>query len=84
MTQEALASEIGLSRTSIVNIERGRQQLLLHTLAQISAALSISLQDLLPSFVPGVEPVLKAISMVPDKKARAWIERSVKSAMKLS
>jgi len=82
MTQEALASDISLSRTSVVNIERGKQQLLLHTLVQIAQALKAKPHELLPDFVPGGQPILKAISLVADRKARAWIEKSVKSEMK--
>ena len=81
-TQEALASDISLSRTSVVNIERGKQQLLLHTLVQIARALRSKPHEFLPDFVPGTLPFLKAISLVPDRKARAWIQKSVKSAMK--
>lgn len=84
ITQEALASDISLSRTSVVNIERGKQQLLLHTFVQIAQALKSESHELLPDFVPGTQPILKAISLVQHRKGRAWIEKSVKSAMKNS
>jgi transcriptional regulator with XRE-family HTH domain len=48
LSQEALASAIGLTRTSISNIEKGRQRLLLHTLADIAAALNVDAVSLLP------------------------------------
>jgi transcriptional regulator with XRE-family HTH domain len=48
LSQEALASAIGLTRTSISNIEKGRQRLLLHTLADIAAALKVDAVSLLP------------------------------------
>ena len=48
LSQEALASAIGLTRTSISNIENGRQRLLLHTLADIAAALKVDTAGLLP------------------------------------
>lgn len=38
-----------LTRTSIINIEKGRQQILLHTLVDISRALQVSISDLLPN-----------------------------------
>ncbi len=41
MTQEILAKKIGLDRTSIVNIENGRQRIMLHTVEEISKALGI-------------------------------------------
>jgi DNA-binding XRE family transcriptional regulator len=39
MTQEALAGRTSLTRTSIINIEKGRQQILVHTLVDIAQAL---------------------------------------------
>ena len=48
MTQDELARLVGMTRTSITNIERGRQKVQLHTLYDIAAALGVSTQDLLP------------------------------------
>jgi transcriptional regulator with XRE-family HTH domain len=53
MTQDALATIVGLSRTSVTNIERGRQKLLLHTLNRVAAALRMQIAELLP--VSGAE-----------------------------
>lgn len=47
-TQEELAKLISLSRTSVTNIERGRQRLPLHQLLQVAEALDCELHDLLP------------------------------------
>lgn len=46
LTQENLGTLIGLSRTSIVNIERGRQKILAHTLVRLAHALHMELSDL--------------------------------------
>ena len=51
LTQEALAQKATLTRTAIVNIEKGRQQILLHTVVEIAQALAIPITDLLPSRV---------------------------------
>jgi transcriptional regulator with XRE-family HTH domain len=48
MTQEALAGKTSLTRTSIINIEKGRQQILVHTLVDIAQALQIPLTVLIP------------------------------------
>jgi DNA-binding XRE family transcriptional regulator len=48
LTQEALANRTGLTRTSIINIEKGRQQILLHTMMDISRALQVPVSDLIP------------------------------------
>jgi transcriptional regulator with XRE-family HTH domain len=49
LTQEALASLISLTRTSITNIEKGRQKLLLHTLADLATALRVEYAALMPA-----------------------------------
>ena len=48
-TQEGLAQLIALSRTSVTNIERGRQRLPLHQLLHVADALDCELCDLLPN-----------------------------------
>lgn len=78
LTQDALARDIGLTRTSIVNIEKGRQQLLFHTLVQIAHVLKVEPVDLIPNIVPVEFPVSDAIShFVEDPGGRAWIETSL-------
>ena len=48
MTQEQVAQAVGLTRTSIVNIEAGRQRLTIDTLYDIADALSIQAVSLMP------------------------------------
>ena len=48
-TQDHLAERIALARTSITNIERGRQKILLHQLILLADALSVSPEALIPS-----------------------------------
>ncbi len=49
LTQEQLGERVVLSRTSIVNIEAGRQRVAVHRLYAFAEALSISPHDLLPA-----------------------------------
>lgn len=49
ISQEMLADELGLSRTSITNIEKGRQPLQLYSLYLIARLLRMDVKDLLPS-----------------------------------
>lgn len=49
MSQEQLARAAGLSRTSVVNIEKGRQGVSLESLYKLAAALGRQPGDLLPS-----------------------------------
>lgn len=81
LTQDALASLVSLTRTSITNIEKGRQKLLLHTLVDVAVALNIPPLKLLPDNRPesgnrAVDQLLKSRS----PKERAW----VRSALNLS
>ena len=48
-SQEKLAKKVRLTRTSITNIERGRQRIQLHTLYMIADILKVELSELLPS-----------------------------------
>ncbi len=48
MTQAELAQRVGLSRTSVTNIECGRQRLLVDQLVDIAAALEVPVADLVP------------------------------------
>ncbi len=49
LTQDALAQRLGLSRTSVTNIERGAQPVALHTLVEIARALGVKPEDLVPA-----------------------------------
>ena len=76
LTQEQLAGQVGLTRTSITNIEAGRQQVSLHQLFQLAAAVGKRPADLLPDLDAGAsimlsEPVLKKLEDDDDGRAFA-------------
>ena len=48
LTQEELASRVSLTRTSVTNIEKGRQKVLLHTLVELAKAVQVPVYDLIP------------------------------------
>src|SRR6185312_9405745 len=48
LTQEDLAKKVGLKRTSITNVERGRQRLPLHQMLMIADQLGVELRDVIP------------------------------------
>lgn len=48
LTQEALGKRVGLSRTSITNIEQGNQHVGLHLLYQLARAVGVPPVELLP------------------------------------
>ena len=75
MTQYRLGRLAGLSRTSITNIEQGRQHVSLDQIYRIAHALDISPNRLLPSRpAPGA---LKMAQMLPegtDPKIAEWAQ----------
>lgn len=48
LSQQTIAESVGLSRTSLTNIEKGRQKMLLHTFSEIASALGVSANELFP------------------------------------
>ena len=78
LTQEALASLVGLTRTSIVNIEKGRQKVLCHTLVALSRSLKVKCEDLLPIPSDGVE--LEDLLRVAPADAQAFVRSAVESS----
>jgi transcriptional regulator with XRE-family HTH domain len=56
LTQLNLADRIGLTRSSVANIEGGRQRIPLHTLVAIASVLNAPLGDLLPDGGSAAEP----------------------------
>lgn len=64
--QDELASAVGLTRTSIVNIEKGKQSLTVENLLKVCAVLKCKVVDILPQ-VPSVK-------LTPIKKVKKVIE----------
>lgn len=78
LSQDALAAAVGLKRTSIANIERGRQRLLLHTACDIALVLRVTLVDLLPSIsVPSSRSPSTKLPSDLSEKERAFIEAGI-------
>jgi transcriptional regulator with XRE-family HTH domain len=81
MTQEGLGKAVSLTRTSITNIERGRQKLLLHTLAKIADVLGVAIAQLVPETNVDADAVLvRVLKTRPNVREREWIRTSVLSA----
>ena len=80
MTQDKLASLVRLSRTSITNIEQGRQHVSLHQLYAIAEALKVSPDVLLPNTSANVIGSAQVSSKLPpgiDKDISSWAQRVV-------
>ncbi len=82
MSQEQLANAVSLTRTSIVNIEAGRQKLLLHNLFRIAEALGVRPTELLSSLESHTAE-LPSVSLGDDVAdyVNRWVNRSVRKAL---
>ncbi len=48
-SQEALAKSMGLSRVTVVNIEKGRQKVMVHNLVEAANFLNVNIGSLIPN-----------------------------------
>jgi transcriptional regulator with XRE-family HTH domain len=78
-TQEEVAKGVGLSRTSLTNIEKGRQKLLLHTLIEIASVLNTTVVELLPDRSPLSEELNKRLPANLPLDERTFIEQTLSS-----
>ncbi len=76
--QDCLGKLVGLNRSSITNIESGRQRLLAHTLFELANVLKCEAKDLLPT-IKEVEKNEITISDTENKKINkeslSWINK---------
>lgn len=75
LTQERLANAANLSRTSVTNIEKGRQIVPVHILVRFAETLGVSLQDLIPVEDTAESNTVqrRLASLEPDKQS--WARR---------
>ena len=75
VTQAQLGARTGLSRTSITNIERGRQPIQLYQLYLFASVLQVEVVKLLPKESTVTRPAVPDVS---DKRAQAqYIQRAM-------
>lgn len=80
LTQEALASLVSLSRTSLTNIEKGRQKMLLHTFVEIADKLKVTPDSLLPeTSITTVDKELNQLLKGRPRKTQEWVKSTMKS-----
>jgi transcriptional regulator with XRE-family HTH domain len=81
LSQEDLAQRVGMSRTSITNIEQGRQHVSLGALYELAGAVGARPADLLPDgqlLVKGSAELEKKLGNVPlQEEEKDWIRRVV-------
>jgi transcriptional regulator with XRE-family HTH domain len=75
LNQQALGHRVGLQRSSISNIEKGRQRVQLHMLLEFAGALDVPPAKLLPDSVAASDPLHR---VPPD--ARPFVQHVLKTA----
>lgn len=83
LTQQIVADRVGLTRTSVTNIERGSQHISLHQLYLLAAAVGCKPGELLPEHDGRIdellpERALKALGE--DTEGRDFAERVLRTA----
>lgn len=79
LTQEALAELVSLTRTSITNIEKGRQKILAHTLVDLATALRIAPATLLPESNTTADSELDELLKERSRAEQDWIKAAIGS-----
>lgn len=81
LTQDELARRVGLTRTSITNVEKGRQKCLLHTLADIASALQVEVSSLVPNVTAPPADLDDALRDHPASE-KEWIIATLRASRK--
>jgi len=76
VTQFQLANAIEMTRTSITNMERGRQPIYLHVISKISTALGVTIADLLPDPAVLDSSLAAKLEGIPSPQ-KDWIARVI-------
>jgi DNA-binding XRE family transcriptional regulator len=74
-TQESFANRIGLSRPSVANIEKGRQQITVWQLVSFCQALGVELEDLVPGEAISDRPSLSHSQPDSAQPYKEWLDR---------
>lgn len=82
LSQEGLAKAVGLKRPSLSNIEKGKQNVLLHTFYDVMETLDCSANSLLPERQSRLDPVNMPDLRAYSEEVRNFVEAGIKTAEK--
>ena len=83
LTQEDLATRVSLTRTSVTNIEKGRQKVLLHTIFDLASVMKIPANRLIPESEPAERVrIEQELNSGLSKAERDWIISEVSKPSK--
>lgn len=81
LSQESLAIAVGLKRPSLSNIEKGRQNILLHTIHDIAETLNTTVDELLPDRAQNEAVNISGLEKLATN-VRAFVEAGINPADK--
>lgn len=81
LKQEYVANRLGLTRTSIVNIEKGDQRILLHTVLELAKLLETDVREFFPDITDYANTSLNKNS---EEKISKAIDKQIKNTEDVS
>ena len=81
VSQLRLALAVGLSRSSIANIESGRQPIYIHSLVSIAGQLGVSLSELLSTERPAEDHLIQNELKKLNTQKQEWVIGILKSSV---
>jgi len=81
LSQDSLARAVGLTRPTMSNIEKGRQNILLHTFFEIFETLNSSAKELLPELTVTEGSATRDLSSLP-KEERDFVKAGIKNTIR--
>ncbi len=74
LSQSQIAERVGMNRSSIANLEAGRQDMTISRLAVVAAAVNLNLADLIrPEDLPGMPPLAAVFDPARDCRACGYL-----------
>lgn len=84
INQETLATTLGISRVSLINIETGKQRVPLHVLLDICVSLNVTMNELVPQNMEGVHSIDASIINKINKETNSSSDSSEKAITYIS
>lgn len=77
VTQAELGRMVGLSRPSVTNIEKGRQQVSVELLVELAAALGVSPENLIPLSDGPASPAIGSYTSELTEEETRWVHQVI-------
>ncbi|HYF66632.1 MAG TPA: helix-turn-helix transcriptional regulator [Ohtaekwangia sp.] len=82
--QESLSTHLGLNRISVVNIEKGKQKVQLHTLIEIASFLNVRIEELVPPLEYLKSPIIDTKLVKSIKKEMEQVDNKDEGGVRVT